>query len=124
MKRKITCLLLALTLTIIVIAGCSSEKIPPPDVPKILNELNVEYSDQEVMFQILGATDGSKYMLSDGGAIEYYTFDTSSEAFKTLKKDGGFSWAPADTETIIGDGWAVNLIDVKDDAIHKAISGK
>ncbi|MCO8193380.1 hypothetical protein [Anaerofustis sp. NSJ-163] len=90
----------------------SEPKITVEEFKAELKNLGIEGTEEETMYELVGATAGFKFT-ADDKTLELYTFDKDSNAYKNAKKDGKLTMESLGSEitenVTVANGYAIIL---------------
>lgn len=124
MKLKKLLALLVATLMAVSFVACGGEtnnteetqtsepKITVEEFKAELKNLGIEGTEEETMYELVGATAGFKFT-ADDKTLELYTFDKDSDAYKNAEKDGKLTMESLGSEitenVTVANGYAIIL---------------
>lgn len=90
----------------------SEPKITVEEFKAELKNLGIEGTEEETMYELVGATAGFKFT-ADDKTLELYTFDKDSNAYKNAEKDGKLTMESLGSEitenVTVANGYAIIL---------------
>ena len=90
----------------------SEPKITVEEFKAELKNLGVEGTEEETMYELVGATAGFQ-LTADDKTLELYTFDKDSDAYKNAEKDGKLTMESLGSEitenVTVANGYAIIL---------------
>lgn len=90
----------------------SEPKITVEEFKAELKNLGIEGTEEETMYELVGATAGFKFT-ADDKTLELYTFDKDSDAYKNAEKDGKLTMESLGSEitenVTVANGYAIIL---------------
>ena len=124
MKLKKLLALLIVALMAVSFVACGGETNNTEEIqtsePKItveafkteLKNLGIEGTEEETMYELVGATAGFQ-LTADDKTLELYTFDKDSDAYKNAEKDGKLTMESLGSEitenVTVANGYAIIL---------------
>ncbi len=90
----------------------SEPKITVEEFKAELKNLGIEGTEEETMYELVGATAGFQ-LTADDKTLELYTFDKDSDAYKNAEKDGKLTMESLGSEitenVTVANGYAIIL---------------
>ena len=90
----------------------SEPKITVEEFKAELKNLGIEGTEEETMYELVGATAGFKFT-ADDKTLELYTFEKDSDAYKNAEKDGKLTMESLGSEitenVTVANGYAIIL---------------
>ncbi|MGN8913992.1 hypothetical protein [Anaerofustis butyriciformans] len=90
----------------------SEPKITVEEFKTELKNLGIEGTEEETMYELVGATAGFQ-LTADDKTLELYTFDKDSDAYKNAEKDGKLTMESLGSEitenVTVANGYAIIL---------------